>query len=272
MEANEKEFEQLRQLSYALAMNMMKNHDDAEDVAQNTLFQFISANDVQNAEAWTKKVTHHLVVEKFRDQKKTMNISHKLNVNESEDEKTTRKKKELIDFNHLTQEKIKQYLSTSERKNYNEFSKCGFSVKKYADKFKITYNVAMKTLQKIRHNLKAGYFKEFGSKYTSTLNYHQSKVIYTLIRRHYLNNDNAPFPLDQFLQFCYVPRQSSDQILVIGLKNNTPVFFVINGKFIKNHFKVQNVVAPFCVQKISNEERAKILSDEKTKKVFFCKS
>lgn len=264
MEANEKEFEQLRQLSYALAMNMMKNHDDAEDVAQNTLFQFISANDVQNAEAWTKKVTHHLVVEKFRDQKKTMNISHKLNVNESEDEEATRKKRELLDFNHLSQEKIKKYLTVSERKLYKEFFNCDFSIKKYSEKYKVSYNIAQKRIDMIRRNLKAAYLKEKGFCVTATLTYAQWNTIYTLIRRKYLNNMDIPYPFDTFHAFAYCKKKDYELVLVFGEFKKELVLFVLKGKFLKNKFKVNEIKLPASVRVISNEEKAKIFEDPRT--------
>lgn len=254
MEANEKEFEQLRQLSYALAMNMMKNHDDAEDVAQNTLIQFINTEDIQNAEAWTKKVTHNLVVEKFRDHKKNLNISHKLNVNESEEEETTRKKKELLDFNHLTQEKIKKYLNPEERLIFKEFRNADFNIKKYAEIHYLSYNIALKRIQKLRKNLKAAYLKDNGHELTSTLTISQWNTIYSMVRRKFLKKENVPFPIDEFLTFCFMKKKDHQLIFVVGKYKKTPVFFIINGLFLKNRFRINDVYAPKLVKEITYEE------------------
>lgn len=254
MEANEKEFEQLRKLSYALAMNMMKNHDDAEDVAQNTLIQFINTKDIQNAEAWTKKVTHNLVVDKFRDHKKNMHISHKININETEEEETTRKKKELLDFNHLTQEKIKKYLNPEERLIFKAFKNSGFNIKKYAELNHLTYNIALKRIQKLRKNLKAAFLKDNGHNLTSILTISQWNTIYSMVRRKFLKKENVPYPIDEFLTFCFMEKKDHQLIFVVGKKNKIPVFFIIKGIFLKNHFKINDIFAPKFVKEITYEE------------------
>lgn len=264
MDSKEQEMEQLRKLSYALAMNMMKNHDDAEDVAQNALIQFISADDIQNAEAWTKKVTHNLVMEKFRDQKKNFNINQNAVISINDDEETTRKNRELLDINHITQEQIKKYLTPPERKIYKEFLALGFGIKKYAEKYKVTYNVAQKRLEMIRRNLKAAYLKEKGFSVTATLTYAQWNTIYTLIRRKYLNNMSIPYPFDKFLAFGYSKRSDYEYVLVIGELEKKLVLFVLKGRFIKNKFIVLELKLPASVRKISTAEMAEILSSPNT--------
>ncbi len=260
MDPKEQEIEQLRKLSYAMAMNMMKNHDDADDVAQNTMFQFISAAEVQNAEAWTKKVTHHLVMEKFRDQKKNLNIHQKASIVEDNEDETTRKKRELLEINHITQEQVKRYLTAPERKIYKEFLALDFGIKKYADKYKVTYNVAQKRLEMIRRNLKAAYLREKGYMLTSTLTIKQWNTVYSMIRRNFLNKDNVPFPIDEFLTFCFMKKIDHQLIFVVGKNEGIPVFFIIKGIFLRSHFKIQEIFAPKQVREISAEELAIIRS------------
>lgn len=264
MDPKEQEIEQLRKLSYAMAMNMMKNHDDADDVAQSTMFQFISAAEVQNAEAWTKKVTHHLVMEKFRDQKKNLNIHQKASIVEDNEDETTRKKRELLEINHITQEQVKRYLTAPERKIYKEFLALDFGIKKYADKYKVTYNVAQKRLEMIRRNLKAAYLREKGFNLTATLTYKQWNTIYTLIRRKYLNNMDIPYPFDNFLAFAYWKRIEYELIAVIGEFEKKLVIFGIKGEFVRNKFKVNEFVLPTLVRKTSNAEMEEFLSSPKT--------
>jgi DNA-directed RNA polymerase specialized sigma24 family protein len=260
MDLNDKNYETLKEISYKIAMSMLRNHDDAEDTAHETILKYIIADDIENAEAWTKKVTQNLVYEKFRKQTKIGKINKKI-INDvllSDGESIQSK---LDDLYKLDMEKIKKYLSSDERRIYKEFSTCSFNIKKYADKYNMSYDSARNKVKQLRHNLKAMYLRDHGYKMTSTLLLKEWNLIYAMIRRKFLNKEDSLFKMDKFTLFVYIKDKEFDNVLVVGTYQNNPVFFFIDGKMQRNKFKILNVRAPKSVRKLSPEEKIKILSD-----------
>lgn len=262
MNINNEDYESLRKISYQIALSMLHNHDDAEDTAHETLLKFINAKDIENAEAWTRKVTRNLVYESFRNNKRINNINKKVE-NECSYSNGDTIHSKLEELYKLDMEKIKKYLSVKERKIYRDFLSCSFSIKKYADKFNLTYDSARNNVRLLRHNLKAMYLREHGYTMTSTLLLSEWYLIYAMIRRKFLKKNETPFKIDKFILFAYVKNNNYDSVLVAGTFENIPVFFFVDGIMQKNRFKIINIRAPKSVKKITQEEKIKLLSDPK---------
>ena len=257
MSDNQKDFEQLRKFSYAIAMSMVKNHDDAEDIAQNALIQFISSEDIQNAEAWTKKVTQNLVLDKFRDNKKSRNISHNLKTAVPEPKAEAKNELSEIDY-----KQISRLLSKEDRELYKKYSRCGFSIKAFAEKYELKYNTASSQIKSLKKNIKAMYLYEKGFNNTSTLNKQEWDTLYALIRRKFLNKKEMPFPIDKLLTFCFMRKPEYQNLLVIGKNEDKVVFFVVKMKFIKNRVKILEIKAPALVKVIDHKEKAQIIAKD----------
>ena len=70
----------------------------------------------------------------------------------------------------------------------------------------------------------------------------------------FLKKENVPYPIDEFLTFCFMEKKDHQLIFVVGKKNKIPVFFIIKGIFLKNHFKINDIFAPKFVKEITYEE------------------
>lgn len=257
MSDNEKEIEQLRKFSYSIAMNMIKNHDDAEDIAQNTLIQFINSEDIKNAEAWTKKVTQNLVFDKFRDNKKTSNITNAVKHTFTSD--LPLEVTQDCEIEQYSYKQISRHLTKEDKLLYSKYSKCKFSIKAFAEKYDLNYNTASSKIKALKKNMKAMYLYEKGVNNTSILYKKEWSSLYMMIKRKFVNNENAPFPIDHLISFCYVKSTNYQSVLVIGKKESIPVFFVVDFKFGKSRISILDIKLPALVRVINDNEKAEIL-------------
>lgn len=241
----------LRKMSFKIAYTITKNPDDAEDIAQLALYKFISAKDIQNAEAWIAKVTYNLSKEMHRIFKKNDTLFQNLKnpICQFHKSSTPLPKKEKLP--QLSLNKIKKYLSSEELTTYKQFLQCGNSVSKYAKQFHLTYNQANKRVTIMRRNLKAGYLFEKGIKNSDVLTYQQWHNIYKIINRKLVKNTTNGFGLDEYLELGFLRKAHLHHIVVIGKKQNLPAFIVMNVIFHQHRVTLKEIKAPSLVKKVS---------------------
>jgi DNA-directed RNA polymerase specialized sigma24 family protein len=160
-ELNEKEYNELYKYSLNIAYKYVGYNDIAYDIAQNALLSFISSkNQVKSPFAWIRTIVKREAAKALEKEKKqnqiTEKVSHvqKTNLKEEQDE--------ADNLNGLDMQKAYQLLTKEDYDVFKKMKKAGFSLQKYAQKEKISYNTANSQKKRIKRNLLSALLWEEG--------------------------------------------------------------------------------------------------------------
>lgn len=74
MDISNSELQRCWDVSFNKSLSILKNRDDAEDIAQMAIMKLITTGNIEKPEQWIKTVAKNMAIETIRFNKKTVNI------------------------------------------------------------------------------------------------------------------------------------------------------------------------------------------------------
>jgi len=267
---NEQEYNELWHNAYGVAMHILRNSTDAEDIAQTcTIKYYLKKDEIENSSAWIKTVAKHEAFKLAKKQNKTYSLNTDFLVDQKNiptavdlDKYTDPDYDPPEDFTNTTID-AKELLNKEEYKIYKCYLNCKNNIKRFAKKMNITYQAANTKMYQIKRNLRAAkYQKEgyCGSK--KIVNYNLNKKIVHFIKtftekmknndlkslHKYLEHYHKPIPkLDIYKVFDYEIFKLTEDKFRLGIpfinSSRKPgifiVYFDINKK---NNIKIYDFI------------------------------
>ena len=267
---NEQEYNELWHNAYGVAMHILRNSTDAEDIAQTcTIKYYLKKDEIENSSAWIKTVAKHEAFKLAKKQNKTYSLNTDFLVDQKNiptavdlDKYTDPDYDPPEDFTNTTID-AKELLNKEEYKIYKCYLNCKTDINKFAKKMNLSYRVAISRMYQIKRNLRAAkYQKEgyCGSK--KIVNYNLNKKIVHFIKtftekmknndlkslHKYLEHYHKPIPkLDIYKVFDYEIFKLTEDKFRLGIpfinSSRKPgifiVYFDINKK---NNIKIYDFI------------------------------
>ena len=267
---NEQEYNELWHNAYGVAMHILRNSTDAEDIAQTcTIKYYLKKDEIENSSAWIKTVAKHEAFKLAKKQNKTYSLNTDFLVDQKNiptavdlDKYTDPDYDPPEDFTNTTID-AKELLNKEEYKIYKCYLNCKTDIKRFAKKMNLSYRVAISRMYQIKRNLRAAkYQKEgyCGSK--KIVNYNLNKKIVHFIKtftekmknndlkslHKYLEHYHKPIPkLDIYKVFDYEIFKLTEDKFRLGIpfinSSRKPgifiVYFDINKK---NNIKIYDFI------------------------------
>jgi len=267
---NEQEYNELWHNAYGVAMHILRNSTDAEDIAQTcTIKYYLKKDEIENSSAWIKTVAKHEAFKLAKKQNKTYSLNTDFLVDPKNiptavdlDKYTDPDYDPPEDFTNTTID-AKELLNKEEYKIYKCYLNCKTDIKRFAKKMNLSYRVAISRMYQIKRNLRAAkYQKEgyCGSK--KIVNYNLNKKIVHFIKtftekmknndlkslHKYLEHYHKPIPkLDIYKVFDYEIFKLTEDKFRLGIpfinSSRKPgifiVYFDINKK---NNIKIYDFI------------------------------
>ena len=180
---SEDEYKKLTDFAFRAALKFLGDPDKASDVAQNALLLMLSSKtEIENPFAWMKTTVRREASKAIKDTKKIedLEVSNKamLSIREpSEDE-------ENANLLKIGLPKVFKILSKEDYEFFKKYREVGFSIHKFAEKEKLSYEGAHTIKKRIKRNIDAYRVVEDGWKHSARiLDFQQMHNINEFIRQ-----------------------------------------------------------------------------------------
>ena len=260
---NEQEYNELWHQAYKVAMYILRNSTDAEDIAQTcTIKYYLKKDEIENSSAWIKTVAKHEALKLAKKQNKTYSLNTDFLVVPKNiptavdlDKYTDPDYDPPEDFTNTTID-AKELLNKEEYKIYKCYLNCKTDIKRFAKKMNLSYRVAISRMYQIKRNLRAAkYQKEgyCGSK--KIVNYNLNKKIVHFIKtftEKMKNNDLKS--LHKYLEHYHKPIPKLDiyKVLDYEIFKLTEDKFRLGIPFINSSRKPGIFIVYFDINKKNN--------------------
>ena len=164
---NEQEYNELWHQAYKVAMYILRNSTDAEDIAQTcTIKYYLKKDEIENSSAWIKTVAKHEAFKLAKKQNKTYSLNTDFLVDQKNiptavdlDKYTDPDYDPPEDFTNTTID-AKELLNKEEYKIYKCYLNCKTDINKFAKKMNLSYRVAISRMYQIKRNLRAAKYQK----------------------------------------------------------------------------------------------------------------
>jgi len=145
----ESDYQKLYQTAFKYAFTIIRNQDDAEDIAQDSILQlFPKIDEIKIIERYLLKIVKHKCYKILQKRKQQ-------NIKVSEIEKNSTDEESIFS---LEPNSIKRLLSEEDFEVFCDYMKAGRNIKKYALICNKSYSAANNRLSKMRRNLQANFY------------------------------------------------------------------------------------------------------------------
>ena len=193
MSSEEKLYYDIRLKAFYSAFSILKNTDDAEDIAQNVCLKFLQKREnISNPKNWSISVAKNEAYALLKKQKKILTgLNDKLDIIQ---ERLIESKKEIVpEFEIISLEEAKELLSKADYKFYKILIKYNQNSEKIAKVTKRSLSYIYGISYRVKRNLKAAkLLKEgyLGSKEIVNYNMHQNILNFIKILQKKMRENN----------------------------------------------------------------------------------
>ncbi|MBT3169640.1 MAG: sigma-70 family RNA polymerase sigma factor [Candidatus Cloacimonetes bacterium] len=207
----EQEYNKLWHQAYGVAMYILHNTTDAEDVAQTTTIKYyLKEDEIENSSAWIKKVAKHEAIKLAKKQNKTYSLDTDLLVDQKniptavDLDKYTETDYEPPEDLTVSKQEAKKLLSKEEYKIYKCYLNCKTDINKFAQKMNLSYHAASTKIYQIKRNLRATKYQKEGYIGTKKIvGYNLNRKIVTFIKTLVKKlNENDIKSLRKYFKLC----------------------------------------------------------------------
>ncbi len=263
MELNEKDYQVYFRKAFLTSLGILKNKDDAEDIAQETIMSLILSDNIQKIPEWVFITAKNKSIEFIRkSQKRSKTIQEKKILSHQD---TTPRREVIIP-------ESKSYFNTLQL-----FFKAKNKLKRFSEENGLTYNQARAKIYAAMKNYKADKLNtEPLTK--DPLTYSQSIILFRLIKR-YMEavKLKSPVPLKRYVnaqsQIEYIEfdtymgnnivKNGDDLVVMVtGKKSDQLVFVKMIFSFSNNKLRIKSIHSPEWTRPVSFDEKCILINDK----------